>query len=100
VGINFTMSSNCSSSGPGVTRETVKLLSQYEADEGPLTAAQLRQIKKAVPQNTQRSVRSSLRERSPTRSDSIARYATPFAGAGSACGVSGGEWGDMVGSVL
>jgi hypothetical protein len=43
------MSSNCSSNGTGVTRETVKLLPQYEADEGPLTAAQLRQIKKAVP---------------------------------------------------
>lgn len=42
-----------------------KLLPQYEADEGPLTAAQVRHIKKAVPQNSKRSARSSLRERSP-----------------------------------
>lgn len=40
----------------------VKLLPQYEADEGPLTAAQQRQIKKRVPQNKSRSVRSSLFE--------------------------------------
>ncbi len=40
----------------------VKLLPQYEADDGPLTAAQLRQIKKSVPQNSKRSVRSSLFE--------------------------------------
>jgi hypothetical protein len=38
----------------------VKLLPQYEADSGPLTAAQVQQIKKAVPQNSKRSVRSSL----------------------------------------
>ncbi len=38
----------------------VKLLPQYEADNGPLTAAQLNQIKKRVPQGTKRSVRSSL----------------------------------------
>lgn len=38
----------------------VKLLPQYEADSGPLTAAQMQQIKKAVPQATKRSVRSSL----------------------------------------
>ena len=38
----------------------VKLLPQYEADDGPLTAAQFRQIKKRAPQNKQRSVRSSL----------------------------------------
>ena len=38
----------------------VKLLPQYEADSGPLTAAQLRQIKKQVPQGGKRSVRSSL----------------------------------------
>jgi len=38
----------------------VKLLPQYEADEGPLTASQVRQIKKRVPQNKKRSVRSSL----------------------------------------
>ncbi len=40
----------------------VKLLPQYEADDGPLTAAQIRQIKKQVPQNKKRSVRSSLFE--------------------------------------
>ena len=40
----------------------VKLLPQYEADDGPLTAAQLRQIKKRVPQARKRSVRSSLFE--------------------------------------
>ena len=40
----------------------VKLLPQYEADDGPLTAAQVRQIKKAVPQGSKRSVRSSLFE--------------------------------------
>ena len=40
----------------------VKLLPQYEADEGPLTAAQMRQIKKRVPQAKKRSVRSSLFE--------------------------------------
>lgn len=38
----------------------VKLLPQYEADEGPLTAAQVRQIKRRVPQGGKRSVRSSL----------------------------------------
>ncbi len=40
----------------------VKLLPQYEADDGPLTASQVRQIKKRVPQNKKRSVRSSLFE--------------------------------------
>ena len=43
----------------------VKLLPQYEADEGPLTAAQLRQIKKRVPQSKKKSVRSSLFEVEP-----------------------------------
>ena len=38
----------------------VKLLPQYEADDGPLTATQVRQIKKRVPQGSKRSVRSSL----------------------------------------
>ena len=38
----------------------VKLLPQYEADDGPLSAAQIRQIKKRVPQGQGRSVRSSL----------------------------------------
>ena len=40
----------------------VKLLPQYEADDGPLTAAQVRQIRKRVPQGGRRSVRSSLFE--------------------------------------
>ncbi len=40
----------------------VRVLPQYEQDDGPLTAAQLRQIKKAVPQSIKRSVRSSLIE--------------------------------------
>ena len=38
----------------------VKLLPQYEADDGPLSAAQVRQIKKIAPQGGKRSVRSSL----------------------------------------
>lgn len=38
----------------------VKLLPQYEADEGPLTTAQIRQIKKSVPQGKKQSIRSSL----------------------------------------
>ena len=38
----------------------LKVLSQYEADDGPLTATQLRQIKKRVPQGSKRSERSSL----------------------------------------
>ena len=38
----------------------VRVLPQYEQDDGPLTAAQVRQIKKRVPQGTKRSVRSSL----------------------------------------
>lgn len=40
----------------------VKLLPQYPADDGPLTAAQIRQIKKRVPQGSKKSVRSSLFE--------------------------------------
>jgi hypothetical protein len=40
----------------------VRLLPQYAADDGPLTAAQLRQIKKQAPQGKKRSVRSSLFE--------------------------------------
>lgn len=43
----------------------VKLLPQYEADDAPLTAAQVRQIKKRVPQGKKRSVRSSLFEVAP-----------------------------------
>jgi hypothetical protein len=38
----------------------IKLLPQYEADDGPLTAAQIRQMKKQVPHDEKRSVRSSL----------------------------------------
>ena len=40
----------------------VRLLPQYEADEGPLTAPQMRQIRKLAPQGKKRSVRSSLFE--------------------------------------
>ena len=40
----------------------VRILPQYERDDGPLTAAQVRQIKKRVPQGAKRSVRSSLIE--------------------------------------
>lgn len=43
----------------------VKLLPQYEADEGALTAAQVRQIKKRAPQGKKRSVRSSLFDVAP-----------------------------------
>lgn len=38
----------------------VRLLPQYEADDGSLTAAQVRQIKKRAPQDGKRSIRSSL----------------------------------------
>ncbi len=38
----------------------VRMLPQYDADDGPLTVTQLRQIKKRVPQGGKRSVRSSL----------------------------------------
>ena len=40
----------------------MKLLPQYEADDGPLTAKQVQQIKKHAPQGKKRSVRSSLFE--------------------------------------
>ena len=43
----------------------VKMLPQYAADDGPLTAAQMRQIKKRAPQGKKRSVRSSLFEVQP-----------------------------------
>ena len=43
----------------------VKLLPQYEADEGPLTSAQLQQIKQRVPQGKKKSLRSSLFEVQP-----------------------------------
>ncbi|NDZ17304.1 hypothetical protein C7T35_31685 [Variovorax sp. WS11] len=38
----------------------VRMLPQYEPDDGPLTAVQMRQIKKRLPQGGKRSVRSSL----------------------------------------
>lgn len=38
----------------------VRVLPQYEADDGPMTAAQVRQIKRRAPQGGKRSVRSSL----------------------------------------
>jgi len=38
----------------------LKMLPQYEADDGPLTAAQLRQIQQRAPQGTKQSVHSSL----------------------------------------
>ena len=38
----------------------IKLLPHYAADDGPLTAAQVRQIKQRVPQGKKKSVRSSL----------------------------------------
>jgi hypothetical protein len=44
----------------------VKVLPQYEADDGPLTLTQLSQIKKLSPQGTKRSVRSSLFDIEPT----------------------------------
>ena len=44
----------------------VRLLPQYDADEGLLTASQLRQIRKQAPQGKKRSVRSSLFEVEPT----------------------------------
>jgi hypothetical protein len=37
-----------------------KVLPQYEADDSPLTATQIRQIRKPTPQGSKRSVRSSL----------------------------------------
>ena len=40
----------------------IKVLPQYDADDGPLTAEQVRQIRKRVPQGGKRSVRSSLFE--------------------------------------
>ena len=40
----------------------MRVLPQYEADDGALTAAQLEQIKQQAPQGKKRSVRSSLFE--------------------------------------
>lgn len=39
---------------------SIKVLPRYDADGGALTAAQVRQIRKSVPQGGKRSVRSSL----------------------------------------
>jgi hypothetical protein len=44
----------------------VRLLPQYDADEGPLTASQLRQIKKLAPQGKKRSMHFSIFELEPT----------------------------------
>jgi hypothetical protein len=44
---------------------TNKSLARYESDEGALTATQMRQIKRLVPQDKKRSVRSSLVRRHP-----------------------------------
>lgn len=38
----------------------LRVLPQYEADDGALTATQIKKIKKRVPQGTKRSVKSSL----------------------------------------
>jgi hypothetical protein len=38
----------------------IKVLPQYEADDGALSRAQIRQIRKHAPQETKRSVRSTL----------------------------------------
>ena len=43
-----------------------KLLPQYQQDDGPLSATQVRQIKKRVPQRRKRSVRSTLIEMEPS----------------------------------
>ena len=42
-----------------------KVLPQYETDDGPLTSAQLRQIRKRAPQGKKRMLRSSLFEVEP-----------------------------------
>ena len=57
---------------PGVTKTQLahqalseqdsKLQSPYEADDGPLTTAQMREIENAVPQGIKRPIRSSLFE--------------------------------------
>jgi hypothetical protein len=43
----------------------VKVLPQYEADDGPLSAVQLRQIRSQAPKRTKRSIRSSLFSTAP-----------------------------------
>ena len=44
-----------------------RILPQYEPDDGPLNAAQLRQIKKLAPPGKMRSVRSSLFDSEPAK---------------------------------
>ena len=44
----------------------VKVLPQYDRDDGPLSASQFRQIRKVVRQGTKRSIRSSLIEMGST----------------------------------
>ncbi|MBY0265333.1 MAG: hypothetical protein K2W84_02895 [Burkholderiales bacterium] len=45
----------------------LRVLPQYEPDDGPLSAAQMRQIKKMAPQGKLRSVRSSLFDIEPAK---------------------------------
>lgn len=45
----------------------LKVLPQYEPDDGPLTATQVRQIKKLVPAAKKRSIKSSLFAIKPAR---------------------------------
>jgi hypothetical protein len=44
----------------------VKLLPKYEADDRPLTVAQIQQIKKRAPKGKKKSVRSSLFDAEPS----------------------------------
>ena len=44
-----------------------RILPQYEPDDGPLNAAQLRQIKKLAPQGKMRSLHSSLFDTAPAK---------------------------------
>lgn len=43
----------------------IKILPQYEQDDGPLTAGQISQIKKIAPARKKQSIRSSLFESTP-----------------------------------
>lgn len=52
-----------------------KVLPQYEADDGPLTKAQFRQIKKSAPKGKRGEARSSLGINSPgTKSPALLRF--------------------------
>lgn len=44
-----------------------RVLPQYARDDGPLSAAQVRQIRKQVPQRSKRSIRSTLFETASSR---------------------------------